>query len=47
MHGDRFQQQREEALRDFKNKRMHILVATSVAARGLGILIKQKFLISS
>ncbi|XKL61146.1 hypothetical protein PGB90_008203 [Kerria lacca] len=37
MHGDRFQQQREEALRDFKNKRMHILVATSVAARGLDI----------
>lgn len=36
IHGDRFQPQREEALRDFKSRKMSILVATSVAARGLG-----------
>lgn len=36
IHGDRFQSQREEALSDFRNRRMSILVATSVAARGLG-----------
>jgi probable ATP-dependent RNA helicase DDX4 len=38
IHGDRLQPQREIALRDFKQKRMKILVATSVASRGLGIL---------
>lgn len=38
IHGDRIQRQREEALRDFKTGRMKILVATSVAARGLGEL---------
>lgn len=36
IHGDRLQSQREEALRDFKTKKMKILIATSVAARGLG-----------
>ena len=36
IHGDREQSQREEALNDFKTKRMSILVATNVAARGLG-----------
>ena len=36
IHGDRLQEQREEALRDFRSKRMQILVATNVAARGLG-----------
>lgn len=36
IHGDREQKQREEALRDFKTGKMDILVATSVAARGLG-----------
>ena len=36
IHGDRQQFQREEALRDFKTQRMSILVATNVAARGLG-----------
>ena len=34
---DRFQQQREEALRDFRNGRCSILIATAVAARGLDI----------
>jgi len=40
IHGDREQPERERALKDFKTKKMKILVATSVAARGLG-----KFLI--
>nr|AKN50599.1 vasa protein [Rhynchosciara americana] len=37
IHGDREQKQREEALADFKSSRMKILIATSVAARGLDI----------
>ena len=37
IHGDRLQQEREEALLDFKTGRAPILVATSVAARGLDI----------
>ncbi len=37
IHGDREQRQREEALADFKSGRMKILIATSVAARGLDI----------
>lgn len=37
IHGDRVQRQREEALADFKAARMKILIATSVAARGLDI----------
>jgi len=39
IHGDRLQREREEALRDFKSGQMHVLIATSVAARGLGNLI--------
>ena len=34
---DRFQREREEALRDFRTGRTPVLVATSVAARGLDI----------
>merc|ERR1719174_3362893 len=37
IHGDRTQQQREEALADFKSSRSPILIATDVAARGLDI----------
>jgi superfamily II DNA/RNA helicase len=37
IHGDRSQSQRESALRSFKSGRTPILVATSVAARGLDI----------
>ncbi|XP_040569776.1 probable ATP-dependent RNA helicase vasa-like [Lepeophtheirus salmonis] len=37
IHGDRFQEQREEALRDFKRGSKPILVATEVASRGLDI----------
>ena len=37
IHGDRFQREREEALRDFRSGRSRVLVATSVAARGLDI----------
>lgn len=38
IHGDRMQKEREEALENFKSGRHFILVATAVAARGLGIL---------
>ncbi|KAJ6643012.1 ATP-dependent RNA helicase vasa [Pseudolycoriella hygida] len=37
IHGDRLQSQREQSLRDFKSRKMKILIATSVAARGLDI----------
>lgn len=37
IHGDRLQKEREEALGDFKSGRMKLLIATSVAARGLDI----------
>ncbi|XP_037823764.1 ATP-dependent RNA helicase vasa [Lucilia sericata] len=37
IHGDRLQSQREMALADFKNGKMKVLIATSVAARGLDI----------
>lgn len=37
IHGDRKQSQREEALSDFKNGKMKVIIATSVAARGLGM----------
>lgn len=36
IHGDRLQRQREEALNDFTRGTMKVLIATSVAARGLG-----------
>lgn len=37
IHGARLQREREEALNDFKSGRMKLLIATSVAARGLDI----------
>ena len=37
IHGDRLQEDREDALRQFKSGRRPILVATDVAARGLDI----------
>lgn len=37
IHGDRLQKEREEALHNFKTGRHVILVATAVAARGLGM----------
>lgn len=36
IHGDRLQDQREQALDDFKTGKMNVLVATAVASRGLG-----------
>ena len=37
LHGDRSQGQRERALRDFKNGRIDVLVATDIASRGIDI----------
>ena len=37
IHGDLRQQQRERALADFTGNKLHVLVATDVAARGLHI----------
>lgn len=37
IHGNKSQAQREKALRNFKNSRVNVLVATDVAARGLDI----------
>lgn len=37
IHGDRFQEQREKALADFKANTMKVMICTSVAARGLDI----------
>jgi ATP-dependent RNA helicase DDX3X len=39
IHGDRSQVDREMALHNFKTGRMRILVATDVAARGIGMLL--------
>ncbi|XP_032408961.1 putative ATP-dependent RNA helicase DDX43 [Xiphophorus hellerii] len=37
LHGDREQSSREEALQDFKDSRVRILVATDLASRGLDV----------
>lgn len=37
IHGDKTQHQRQQALDDFKNKKLRILVATDIAARGIDI----------
>lgn len=37
IHGDRVQEEREKALKDFKTGKMKVLVATNIAARGLDI----------
>lgn len=36
MHGDKSQQERDYVLKEFRNGKATILVATDVAARGLG-----------
>lgn len=38
MHGDKSQQDRDHVLNEFRNGKSPILVATDVAARGLGKL---------
>lgn len=45
LHSDRLQSQREEAIREFTHGRRKVLVATAVAARGLGkffLILKSK-----
>lgn len=42
MHGDKSQQDRDHVLNEFRNGKSPILVATDVAARGLGISTKEK-----
>jgi ATP-dependent RNA helicase RhlE len=37
IHGDKTQNLRQEALQDFKNKKVNILIATDVASRGIDI----------
>jgi ATP-dependent RNA helicase RhlE len=37
IHGDKSQSAREDALKDFKDKKINILIATDVAARGIDI----------
>lgn len=37
IHGDRLQSERETALREFRSGKRKVLIATSVAARGLDI----------
>jgi len=39
MHGDKSQQDRDHVLNEFRNGKSPILVATDVAARGLGNLV--------
>lgn len=43
MHGDKSQQERDYVLREFRNGKSSILVATDVAARGLGKLLSSCF----
>src|SRR5690606_37009975 len=37
IHGNKSQNQRQRALEDFKNKKIKVLVATDIAARGIDI----------
>jgi ATP-dependent RNA helicase RhlE len=37
IHGDKAQNQRQKALKDFKSKKLRVLVATDIAARGIDI----------
>jgi ATP-dependent RNA helicase DDX5/DBP2 len=39
IHGDKMQSQRDYVMQEFKNGRKNILVATDVAARGLGKIV--------
>ena len=42
MHGDKSQSERDAALADFRSGRCNILIATDVAARGLGKYSKRE-----
>lgn len=47
MHGDKTQQERDDVLHQFKQGRASILVATDVAARGLGEFMKTCFFLQN
>lgn len=47
MHGDKTQQERDDVLHQFKQGRASILVATDVAARGLGEFMKMCFFLQN
>jgi ATP-dependent RNA helicase RhlE len=47
IHGDKSQVQRQNALEDFKNRKIQVLVATDIAARGIDIENLSHVLISS
>uniref|UniRef100_V5GUC6 RNA helicase n=1 Tax=Anoplophora glabripennis TaxID=217634 RepID=V5GUC6_ANOGL len=47
MHGDKSQQERDYVLREFRNGKASILVATDVAARGLGEFLFDMIVIAS
>ena len=47
IHGDKDQRERERVLSDFRNGRINVLVATDVAARGLGNFIYIKLFIKT
>lgn len=44
IHGDKKQEERDWVLKDFRNGSTTILVATDVAARGLGMSYRKSFL---
>ena len=44
LHGDKKQQERDWVMKEFKTGRSPILIATDVAARGLGMFIGYKHL---
>ena len=47
MHGDKSQQERDYVLREFRNGKSNILVATDVAARGLGELVSEPYVVGN
>ena len=42
IHGDKSQGERDHVLKDFRNGKTPILIATDVASRGLGMYLSRK-----